>query len=121
MKKLGSTQDILKDKVSRQTESEEDCLPCKAKAQSVWKISVPNVYFSDPNNAQRNFKLVGEALIQFAGFSEAQVQSIFTSIGLLPSEYHLIYSGVENVAVQIYNELSKQGIQPKIEAALNKF
>jgi len=121
MKKLNNTQDILKDKVSRQTESTGECLPCKAKAQAVWKIFIPNEYFANPDTARNNFKIVGEVLIQFAGFSEAQVQSIFTSIGLLPNELHLIYSGTEQPAIMIHNELVKQGIQPKIDASLNKF
>ena len=123
MKKFGSTTEILMDKLKRQIENQQtgECLPCKQKANAIWKISIPNEYFIDPETTKNNFKIVGDVLMQYASFSEAQVQSIFTSIALLPNDFHLIYSGTEQPAIMIHNELVKQGIQPKIDASLNKF
>lgn len=124
MKKLGNTQNILKDKIQRQTQNEsntEECLPCKGKSTAIWKVFLPNGYFIDSETARRNFKIVGSILLQYANFSETQVQSIFTSIALLPNDFHLIYSGNEDAAIMIHNELVKQGMSPKIDASLNNF
>ncbi len=124
MQRIGKTQEILKNKVpTQQTENSTDapCLPCKAKAQAIWKISIPKSYFINPETAEKNFKTVGEILIQYAKFSEAQVQSLFVSIALLDADEHLVYTGNEQTAVDIFNELGKQGIYAKIETAAKKF
>lgn len=120
MERMGKTQEILQ-KANAQPQEDAPCLPCKAKQNTIWKISIPSHYFKNPETAANNFKIVGETLIQYAKFSEPQVQSIFVSISLLDSDEHLIYTGNEQIATDIFNALSKQGIYPKIEAGLKKF
>lgn len=95
----------------------ETCVPCQQ--NQIWKVYIHNS--SVTTNIQHNFTLVGTALEQFAKFTAPQVQSVLTSITLLPSEWNLIYSGKQDVAEQIYNQLTSQGIGPKIEAALKTF
>lgn len=120
MERLGKTQEILQ-KANAQSQEDAPCLPCAAKKRAVWKISIPSHYFTNSETAVNNFKIVGDILIQYAKFSEPQVQSIFVSISLLDSDEHLIYTGDEQTANDIFKALSSQGIYPKIEAALKKF
>jgi hypothetical protein len=120
MERLSKTQEILQNAAVSQPE-EVPCRPCMAKKNTVWKISIPNNYFSNPEIAQQNFKAVGDVLTQYAKFSDPQVQSLFVSISILDVDDHLVYACNEQTAVSIFNELSKQGIYPKIEAALKKF
>lgn len=123
MEQIGKTQEILKNKVSAQSEntSEAPCLPCAAKKRNIWKISIPREYFLNPQTAEANYKNIGEILIQYAKFSEAQVQSLFVSISLIDTDEHLVYTGDEQTAVSIFNELGKMGIHGKIEVGVKKF
>lgn len=95
----------------------ETCVPCQQ--NQIWRVYIHNNLLL--SNTQDNFRLIGTSLEQFAKFTGAQVQSILTSITLLPSEWNLIYSGTQDVAEQIYNELRLAGLSPKIEAALKTF
>lgn len=139
MSKSSKTQTILKDKSPKlNTEGEclpckaakeqvkevkePECLPCQAKNNTLWRVYVHhNNFFTDPEKAGNSYKVVGDALTQFAGFSASHVQSIFTSMVLLPSEWHLIYSGNEQSAAQIHDALASAGITPRIEATLKTF
>lgn len=128
MSKSSKTQTILKDKVNENSnyvlknESSESCLPCKAAENTLWRIYVHHSnFFSDPLQSENNYKILGDALQQFAGFTAAHVQSIFTSMSLLPSELHLVYSGNQQIATQIQNALNQAGIRTNIEAALKRF
>jgi len=129
MSKSSKTESILKDKVKSTTflqnennSTEQPCLPCKAAENTLWRVYVyHNQFFQDPEQAGMSYKLVGDALQQFAGFSAAHVQSIFTSMALLPSEMHMIYSGNQQVATQIQSALHQAGLKTSIEAALKTF
>jgi len=118
MEQIGKTQEILKNKVPA---TEAPCLPCAAKKRNIWKVSIPREYFLNPQTAEANYKNVGEILIQYAKFSEAQVQSLFVSISLIDTDEHLVYTGDEQTAVSIFNELGKMGIHAKIEVGVKKF
>jgi hypothetical protein len=123
---MSKTQTILKDKVKSAPDVTEAaaCPPCKAAAEqnTLWRIYVHhNSFFTDMARTHDSYKVVGDALQQFAGFTPAHIQSIFTSIALLPSEMHLIYSGNENTAIQIQNALNQAGLQNSIEATLKRF
>jgi hypothetical protein len=149
MSKSSKTQTILKDKttqikteeaecspceaarrareaeLAKQQQSGQVCEPCKAKQEqenTIWKVSVnyTDVSPDTPDVASR-FKLIGDALQQYSGFTASQVQSIFTSISLMPSDWNLIFSGNEYIATAIYNELARLGLQPKIQASLKTF
>jgi len=141
MSKISKTQSILKDKKIKSNladgtddvscapckakqeamKKEETCLPCQAKNATLWKVYVNHRDFFGSSNQQQNFELLGNSLQQFAKFSSAHVQSVFTSMALLPNEWHLIYSGTEAAATQINNELANAGLMPRIEASLKTF
>lgn len=123
---MSKTQTILKDKV-KPTENVTEgvaCPPCKAAAeqQTLWRIYVHyNDFFTDLARTKDSYKVVGDALQQFAGFTAAHVQSIFTSMAILPSEMNLIYSGKQDIATQIQTALNQAGLQTSIEATLKRF
>lgn len=140
MSKNSKTQTILKDKspqnisesgeclpckasaAQAEQKKETECLPCQAKNNTLWKVYVWHNDFFGPKSENKNgYKLLGDALQQFAGFSAPHVQSVFTSMALLPNEWHLIYSGVEQPATQIHNALVTAGLTPRIEASLKTF
>jgi len=141
MSKSSKTQTILKDKSTKLQEGAEclpckaaaeaqvvqqpentECVPCQAKNNTLWKVYVyHNDFFGNTKNTANSYKLLGDALQQFALFSSAHVQSVFTSMALLPNEWHLIYSGHEQAATQIHNALVTGGVTPRIEASLKTF
>jgi hypothetical protein len=143
MSKISKTQSILKDKKIKSDlkeqgsegatcvpckakqeaiQKEETCLPCQAKKSTIWRVYVHHHdFFGNPQNAEANFKLLGDALQQFANFTATHVQSIFISMSLLPSEWYLIYSGSEDISNQLHNALASIGMRPKIEASLKTF
>jgi len=141
MSKISKTQSILKDKtIKSKTASdgedatcipckakqeaikkEETCLPCQAKNATLWKVYVHQKDFFGSQNQQQNFELLGDSLQQFANFTAPHVQSVFTSMALLPSEWYLIYSGNEAAATQINDALASAGLMPKLEASLKTF
>ena len=123
---MSKTQSILKDKVKtpENVTGEVACPPCKAAAEqnTLWRIYVHyNDFFTDLARTKDSYKVLRDALQQFAGFTAAHVQSIFTSMTVLPSEMNLIYSGKQDIAVQIQNALNQEGIQTSIEATLKRF
>jgi hypothetical protein len=140
MSKSSKTQSILKDKATKlnpdtseclpckaaqeqtKPKSETECLPCQAKSQTLWKIYVQHSdFFSDTTTSNNNYVVLGDALQQFANFSAAQVQSVFTSMALLPNDLHLVYSGNGQSATAIHNALAQAGLRPRIEASLKTF
>ena len=148
MSKSNKTGAILKDKNVNLPPSNGECQPCKAKQQqlensqqkvpeipipenstcepckaknSIWKVAIHNNDIFNTDDTEKNLKLIGDALQQFAKFTAPQVQAVFTSMGILPSEWHPIYSGEQNIALTIHNELAKLGLTPRVEAALKNF
>ncbi len=111
--------------LAKQQEEGATCVPCKQKEQqqnTIWKVFVNNSDI-DPNRSDvlDRYKVIGNVLLQYSGFTDAQVQSIFTTIGLIPNDWHLIYSGNEAISIAIHNELARLGYGPKLQAALKTF
>lgn len=129
MSKSSKTETILKSKAKAHVFSENNnpgessCLPCKGNNNStLWRVYIHHdVLFTEMARTHDSYRVVGDALRDFAGFTSAHIQSIFTSIALLPSEMYLIYSGDENTATNIRNALNQAGLQNSIEATLRKF
>ncbi len=142
MSKISKTQSILKDKKIKSDlkeqgaegatcvpckakqealQKQETCLPCQENNSTIWRIYVHHRDFFGKASQQQNFELLGNTLQQFANFTASHVQSVFTSMALLPSEWYLIYSGNKIVATQINDTLEKAGLMPRIEASLKTF
>lgn len=119
MSNNSKTHDILKSKVQNAPNEGAGCLPCKARNNAIWKVYVfQSEILVEP---EVKFKHINDALQQYANFTAPQVQSILTSISLLPNDEQLIYSGNEQTAILIHNALVVVGMNPKIDASPKNF
>jgi len=111
--------------IEEQQTQDPGCLPCKAKQKKL-SILVAVNQFKNPGTQtvynDANLTKLGDVLKSKANFTELQVLAIVESIKNTPLQDQLIYVGVEQDAIDIYNALLNLGIEAKVSSnSIQKF